>query len=117
MGREVKLFIVIAFVGAFIGAGIVIAVKLPKNLAVKKEIEQQKEEMRMKEMEIDLTDLQLPSEFADIWSKKWYPYRPKMEQWTKEQAQYFDVDPEKIGSTILENKNDTMIGEIYSNVP
>lgn len=117
IGREAKLFILLAVVGAFIGSGIVIAVKLPKNLAVKKEIEAQQEEMRLEEMEIELTDLKIPAEFAEIWKTTWYPYRPRMEQWTREQAKRFRIDPERIGGTILEMENEKLLKELFSSVP
>ncbi len=117
MGREVKLFILIAVVGAFIGAGIVIAVKLPKNLAIQREIAEQSEEMRLDELEIDVTDLKIPVEFAEIWKTQWYPYRPRMPQWTTEQARKFHVDPEKIGSTILELRNTDLMEELFEDVP
>ena len=117
MGREIKLFILIAIAGAFIGAGVVIAVKLPKNLAVRREIAEKKEELRLEELEVDVTDLQMPKEFAEIWKTQWYPYRPQMQQWTREQARKFKVDPERIGSTILELRNEELIEDLLRDVP
>jgi len=117
LGREFKLFIVVALVGSLIGAGIVVAVKLPKNLAMKKEIEAREDEMKLQQLEIKLTDLKIPEEFAEIWKNKWYPFRPRMKQWTKEQAALFDLNPEKIGNTILEAENEELIKDIFANVP
>lgn len=116
-GRLPKLFLIIALLGAIVGAGIVVAVKLPQNIAAKREMEERQEEMRLEEMELELTDLKIPQEFAEIWKSAWYPYRPQMKQWTKEQARRFDVDSDNIGSTVLELENRKLIEELLEDVP
>jgi hypothetical protein len=116
-GKTAKIFILFALVGAIVGAGIVIAVKLPKNLAVKKEIEAKLEDQQRKNMELQFTDLKVPAEFAEIWKDKWYPYRPRMKQWTKEQASSFDLDADSLGNAILQAENDELIKELFKDVP
>jgi hypothetical protein len=117
VGRELKIFLIIAIVGAIVGAGIVVAVKLPQQIAAREEKEAREEKLARQEMEVDLTDLMFPAEFQEIWKTAWYPYRPRMERWTEEQAERFWIEPEEVGIEYLAHKNEMLIQGLLENVP
>jgi len=116
IGREVKIFLIIAIVGAVVGAGIVVAVMLPRQIAAREEREAQEAKRTRREMEVDLTDLMVPYAFQEIWRTSWYPYRPRMERWTEEQAERFWIEPEEVGIDYLAHKNKMLIQGLLENV-
>ncbi len=116
IGREVKIFLIIAIVGAVVGAGIVVAVMLPQQIAVREEKEAQEAKKARRAMEVDLTDLMVPDAFQEIWRTSWYPYRPRMERWTEEQAERFWIEPQEVGIDYLAHKNEMLIQGLLENV-
>ncbi|MEW5816866.1 MAG: hypothetical protein AB1798_15905, partial [Spirochaetota bacterium] len=66
---------------------------------------------------IDSTDLKIPAEYSQIWEKKWYPFRGKMEKWSWEEVEKYWIDPIEIGINIVSEENDRLIKEIFGKVP
>ncbi len=117
VGKPLRTTIIIALVGAVIGAGIVVAVRMPQRIADRREAEDRLEKQKRQEMRIDIADLKIPEEYQELLKDSWYPYRPRYERWSEEQASEFWIQPGEVGVKILESRNEEIVEELFENVP
>jgi hypothetical protein len=96
---------------------ITLVVMLPGRIRTREEREEAVRTREMEAMEIDLTELKIPEEYRAILKSQWYPYRPRMEQWTQEMAGQFWVDPKEIGADLLAEENAELMRDLFEEVP
>lgn len=66
--------------------------------------------------ELDITEVVIPDEFRAIWNEKWYPYRPQLAQWSREQVNRYWEDPVDMFLDYMEKENRKLIEDIFADV-
>lgn len=112
-----KRYIGITLGLAAVAVIITVVVMLPQRIQTREQREEAVRTQEMAAMKIDLTELKIPEEYRSLLASQWYPYRPRMEQWTREAAQQFWVDPKDIGAELLAEENDELIRNLFAEAP
>ena len=112
-----KRYIGITLGLAAVAVIITVAVMLPRRIRTREDREEAAQTREMAAMEIDLTELKIPEEYRALLKSQWYPYRPRMEQWTPETARQFWVDPKEIGADLLAEENAELIRSLLEEAP
>ena len=112
-----KRYIMITLGLAAVAVIITVAAMLPGRIQTREEREEAVRTREMAALKIDLTELKIPEEYRALLKSQWYPYRPRMEQWTQEMASQFWVDPKEIGADLLAEENTEMIRDLFREVP
>ncbi|MFP4562512.1 MAG: hypothetical protein ACLFRY_04300 [Spirochaetia bacterium] len=112
-----KRYIMITLGLAAVAVIITVAAMLPGRIQSREEREAAVRTQEMAAMKIDLTELKIPEEYRALLKSRWYPFRPRMEQWNRETASQFWVDPKEIGADLLAEENTELIRDLFEEVP
>ena len=113
-GREIKIYILVVGSVTLVALSITLAVMLPGYIRYNKNKVQSTLTIQDK---IDMSRFIIPESYMKLRDPGWIPFRADKGRWTSADIEPFWQDPEILILEYLEVQNESLINELYEDIP
>lgn len=113
-GRELKIYLLVVGIAAFIALFITLIVMLPGYIRYNKSRTQTNLTV---ENRIDMSRFIIPESYMQFREDSWQPFRPDKERWTSSEIEPYWQDPKTLILEYLEKQNEKLIDDLFKDIP